>query len=370
MPEWSRIVNTTIRQYVKGETPNVLRNRKLTALLKQRGRIKYNCSGEQLDWKVRYKRAPLTGFADSDTLTFSRRNRWKTAVLPWRGYATTDSMTKKEKLMNKSVEAIVKIYDGIARMLMEDIEDQFGDEMYIDGNTAANVKRLHGIESCLGGTQTLTATTGAYRTANLADKTLGPSDTYAGLSTILANYGGTWTGVWPAGSGDAHYDFWSPTAVNYPSSAFSATATWAANAVAAIRFMIAKTQKNNSKKGQLDLILLESDLFEGLKNILDDKERFVSTPGRQEGSLAKLGFTDMVNFDGVEITTEYGIPATTGYGFNVDQMELCSLQNQLFVPEGPDFDIASQSWRFSIDFYGNLKMNPRHMGKLYPYKAT
>ena len=128
MAEWSRVVNTTIRQYIRGEENNVMRNRKLTALLRERSRIKYNASGEQLDWKTRYKRAPLFGFADSDTLTFSRRNRWKTAVLPWRGYAVTDSMTKKEKLMNKNVEAIVKIYDGIARILMEDLEDEFGDE--------------------------------------------------------------------------------------------------------------------------------------------------------------------------------------------------------------------------------------------------
>jgi hypothetical protein len=63
------------------------------------------------------------------------------------------------------------------------------------------------------------------------------------------------------------------------------------------------------------------------------------------------------------------VPSNTGYGFNLDQMELNSLQKQLFVPEGPDFDIASQSWRFSIDFYGNMQFNPRYMGKLFNYKA-
>ena len=69
MAEWSRIVNTTIRKYIRGEENNVLRNRKLTALLQSRGRIFYGQSGDQLDWKVRYKRAPLVGFADADTLT-------------------------------------------------------------------------------------------------------------------------------------------------------------------------------------------------------------------------------------------------------------------------------------------------------------
>lgn len=369
MAEWSRVVNTTIRQYVRGEEAAVMRNRKLTALMLSKGRVKYNASGEQYDWKVRYKRAPLAGFADADTLTFPRRNRWKTAVLPWRGYATTDSMTKKEKLMNKNVEAIIKVYDGIARILMEDIEDQFGDELYIDGNASGNSKRIHGIESFLGGgTNTVNISTGASRTANAADKTAVPSDTYAGLLTDLGNYGGSWTGVWPFGTGDAHYDFWSPMLVNWSSDAWSGDDTFGGSGDEAIRWLIVGSQKNKSKRGILDLVLLEGSMYNDLLNLLDGKERFISRPGRNEGSLAKLGFTDQLNFDGVDVTWEYGVPSNTGYGFNIDKMQLCSLQGQLFVPEGPDFDIASQSWRFSIDYYGNMEFaSPRSHGKLYNY---
>lgn len=365
MAEWSRVVNSTIRQYVRGEENNVMRARKLTALLKERGRIQYNAAGEQLDWKVKYKRAPLFGFADSDTLTFSRRNRWKTAVLPWRGYAMTDSMTKKEKLMNKSVEAIVKVYNSIAKNLMEDIEEEFGDELYIDGNASGNSKRIHGLESFLAATQTINVSTGAYRTANAADRAGAPSDTYAGLSTILGNYGGTWTGSWPEGTGEAHYDFWTPVLINYTSTAFGgATDTWAAQGDEALRYMLISAQKNRSKRGEIDMTLLEKLLYNDLLNLLDSKERFNSVPGRNMGSLAKLGFSNVVNFDGCEVTWEYGVGSAIGYGLNVDAMELQSLQSQLFVPEGPDFDIASQSWRFSIDFYGNARHNPRCFGKL------
>lgn len=365
MAEWSRVVNTTIRKYVKGEEVQILRNRKLTALLQSRGRVKFNCSGEQLDWKVRYKRAPLTGYADADTLTFPRRNRWKTAVLPWRGYATTDSMTKKERLMNKSTEAIVKMYDGIARVLLNDIEDQFGDELYVDGNGTGNSKRIHGIESCLAATQTVNISTGAARSANAADKVGAPVDTYANLLTTRGNYGGSWSGSWPNGTGDAHYDFWTPVLVNYTSTAFGGAAdTWAGQGDEAIRYMIIKCQKNKSKRGQMDLVLLTGDLYNDLLNLMDAKERFISRPNRTEGSLAKLGFTDMLNYDGVEVTWEYGVTANVGYGFNVDHMTLNSLQSQLFVPEGPDFDIASQSYRFSIDFFGNMQLNPRNFGKL------
>jgi hypothetical protein len=54
----------------------------------------------------------------------------------------------------------------------------------------------------------------------------------------------------------------------------------------------------------------------------------------------------VINQDGVDVTWEYGITPDTGYGFNCDMMELRSQQAQVFVPEGPDFDMASNAWRF------------------------
>lgn len=353
MADWSRIANTTIHEFVREEEINILRNRKLLAMMRERGRITMNHAGDLMDWKVRYRRAPLQGYADTDTLTFSRRDRWKTAQLEWRGYATTDSMTKAEKIKNKNTEAIVKIFDGMAKRLLEDIEDQFGDELYINGNAAGNSKRIHGFDSF---------TTNSASAGNLVAT---PNTTYAGLVTNLGNYGGSWTGTWPVGSGDAHYDFWSPLIVDTTNTGWAAaTKTWPNTCVEAMRFGIIKSRKNKSRKGMLDLIVLNDDLYRQWLAQLDTKERIVIDRGRKSGGDQTVGFEDTQNFDGCEILYEYGVPADSGYGFNVDQMELRSLQSQLFVPEGPDFDIASQSWRFSIDYFGNLVVNPRYMLKL------
>jgi len=195
-------------------------------------------------------------------------------------------------------------------------------------------------------------------------------DTYAGLSTTLGNYGGTWTGTWPAGSGDSHYDFWTPLLANVTSTYAgfpSATNTFAGQGDEVIRWAIIHSQKNKSKRGMLDLILLDRAWYMSFLELVDSKERFLSRPGRNEGSLAKLGFTDSVNYDGVDITYEYGVPDSTGYGINVDEIELRSMQSQLFVPTGPDYDVASKSYRFDVDFLGNLVMNPRSMAKFYGY---
>lgn len=356
MAEWSRIVNSTIHEFIREVEINILRNRRVLAMLKERGRITFNHAGDLMDWKVDYKRAPMQGYADSDTLTFSRRDRWKTAQLDWRGYAATDSMTKLERLKNKNVEAIIKVYSEIATNLMNDVEDQFGDEIYIDGAAAGNSKRIHGVESFLG--STVPAGGGFVGL---------PSSTYAGLSCALGTYGGGWSTTagnvdWPTGTGDAHYDFFSPLIVDYTDTAWSATTkTWPNTCKEAIRYGIIKGKKNKSKRGMLDLIMLNDELYRQWLNTLDAEERLTVRRGDRKGSLYALGFEDTVNTDGTDVSYEYGIPTGKGYGFSMENMELCSLQGQLFVPEGPDFDIASQSYRFSIDFFGNLKCNPRYM---------
>lgn len=359
MAEWQRIANTTIHQYIREEEENILRNRKLLAMMKDRGRITFNHSGDLMDWKVRYKRAPMRVFRETDTLTFSRINRWKTAQLDWRGYAATDSITKFEKLKNKGTEAIINVFSQMGENLMADIEEHFGDELYVDGNAAGNTGRIHGFESWF-------ANGGAAAAGYIAS----PSDTYGGLSTVLGNYGGSWSVNgssqvnWPDGTGDPEYDFWSPLIVDYTDTAWKATTkTWANTCGEALRYGISKMQKNKSRKGMLDMILLERELWRLFQEFQEAKERLIIKRGDRKGGLYALGFEDVINYDGVDVTTEYGVPSAVGYGLAVEHMELRSLQGQLFVAELPDFDIASYSDRFSIDFFGNLRANPRYQLK-------
>jgi hypothetical protein len=364
MAEWSRLVNTTISNYVRGEETNILRNRKLLDLLRGKGRITFNWSGTSFVKRIRYKRAPLVGYADGDTLTFSRRDRWRTFEQDWRGYSATDAMTKKERLENKGTEAIIKIYSDLGESLMDDINDQFGDEFYIDGNAAGKTKRIHGVESFFGN--------GGAAAAGYIGS---PSDTYGGLSTALGNYGGSWSTTggnseWPTGTGDAHYDFFSPLIVDYTDTAWAAsTKTWPNTCVEAMRFAIVKSAKNKSKKGMLDLILLNDELYRQYLNARDNTgtstvQRVIVEKGSNsaDGKIG-MGFGDVTNFDGVDVTFEYGMPTGLGYGFNCDQMELMSLQAQLFVVDGPEYDIQTKTWRTSIDFFGNLWCNPRFQVK-------
>jgi len=348
--EWTRVVNTTIHDYLREVEVGVLRNRKLLALMQSKGRVTFDHSGDKLDWKVRYKRVPIQGYADMDTLTFSRANRWLTAQLVVRGYAATDMINKRERLMNKSTQAIVKVFSEITANLMEDIEDQFGDELYGDGEAAGRTKNIHGLESFLGDT-------GAEATAGFIYP---PSDTYAGLITNLGNYGGNWSTSggnvnWPSGTGDTHYDFWSPVIVKVTSQSWAAsTKTWPNTCREALRYGLIKGRRNKSKRGTIDLVLMDGEWYRQLEEKIEATERLVVSRG-EAGGLLSLGFKDTLNFEGVDHTWEYGIPSETAYGIPTESLELCSWQKTLFEPYGPDYDVSTQSYRYSIDFFGNLK---------------
>lgn len=356
--DWARLVETTTDNYLREREVNIMRNRKLLALIESKGRVKLNTSGIKLNWKVQYKRAPLQGFADGDSVTFSRRDRHKTATLDYRAYVMTDAMTEMEKLQNRGTPAIINNYSEIVENMVNDINESFGDEFYKDGNSATNTRGIHGVESFLGAG------------SNASNGFTTPSDSYAGLSTVPGNYGGNVTGTWPESTQDPHYDFWSPILVNYTDSTSgvytSSTKTWPNTCLEALRKGITKTQKSKGMSGIMDMILVENLMFEQLKNAFDTKTQLQIMRGDNVG-LAALGFKDVLVIDGVEITTEYGLPASTGYGFNTNYMTLWSLQDRLFAPKGPFFDEDSQAWKFQINFYGNLTCNPRYFAKWKNY---
>lgn len=362
MAEWAGIFHTTIQEYSREEEVNIFRNRKLPALLMQGGRISHNHGGERMNWKVRYKQNNLQGMGDSPTVTHPRFNRDLSAELPWRGYVMGESVQWRERRLNKGMEAIVKIFETKAKRMLEDARDSFHTEFYIDGNASGNETKIHGIESFLGDDGTPSTT------QPIADS----SDTYAGMSTVLSTAGGgVWSGNWPDGSGDAQYDFWTPLLVNVSSTVAESSGGWTADTKTwpftcgeALSFGIINTQKNRGMDDKLDLVTVTTSMYRQFQDFNRDKERI--NVGK-DSALVKLGFTDTINWDGVDVTSEYGVPANTGYGFNTKKMELCCCTSQLIETFEPTWDETTMSWRFQMAMLLNAKFNPRNFCKFYPY---
>ncbi len=318
-PGWLNIITTTIANYSRVIENNILRERILLALMEQKGRITYNHGGTKFDRKIRYRRNNLVPYASDDTITFARRDRFKPSQLPNdRGYVLPEGLGEIDTLQNKGQEAIVKMWENIANWMEEDGRENFCDKLYIDG----------------------------YATGN---------------------YGGSWSnGVYPVGSTTTpEYDFWSPILVDYTSpvaGAYSASdPVWQNTCIEAIRNLITYCRRQKSTKGMLDLLLIELDLFKQYKQI--------PVLSGQAQAMRSLGF-DVIEVDGLMISTEFGIPSGVGYGFNTNMMELKSLRPVLFDSVGPIYNEDSNSYRWLMKMTGNLELNPRFMGKLKNYSLA
>lgn len=344
MAEWKRPEVTTIAKYIKGEEVNILKNQKITALFHQHGRVTTGHSGKRMNWKVKKKRHVMNPYADTDILNMPRVNRHEEAELDIRGYTVSESVTKKEKAMNRGKEAIVRFVTDLTKSMLDDIKFHFNGEFYKDGNAAGNLSRIHGFMSWLGETGS-------------AQYTL-PSDTYAGLTTGLGDYGGAVvSGTWPSGVFDQEYYFWSPLLVNYTHADWSGSGTWATEALEVLTAGIIHSKNLKGLQGQLDLILMTADMYREFIDATRTKER-IQVERRDPSGLISLGFTDVTNWDGVDVSFEADVPDTQAFGLNFKEMELCSWNDQLFVPDD-DFEITTLSDQYVIYFFGNLKGNPR-----------
>ena len=363
--DWARSIATTLVNHLREEEIASLRKYKFFAALEGAGQIRTNMSGRGFDWEIQYRNHNPSGNNGETPRNFSRENLWKKAELEYRGAQVTDAIYKREMLENRSAQALVNVAGKMASRLLTSMEQYLAKEWVQDGYASGNDLRFHGIESFMGATQTIDSTTtgASARSANAADPFFYPNDTYAGLSTVLGAYGGsaTATGFWPNGVSDPEFDFFSPVIVNADSSYFGAS-TWKDNCVKAVREALHQTRRNDTKEDQVDMVLLDRRLFIDFLNTLDTKERVIVS--RQNG-LRSYGFTDVFELDGVEVSAENSVPANTGYGLAIGNIELLCMESQLMVSEGPFYDEITQQYRYVVSTLGNLKFkSPRNFFKL------
>lgn len=349
MSEWAGVMHTTITKYFRGETESILRNRKVLAMLNDRGQISTGQSGIDFQWQPRYLQNVPSGFGDMSGISFPRVDRHLNAKLGWRGYAIGEGIHDRERLMNRGAEALVKLFADRTKLMRKDVEDALGLEVYVDGAAAGNEDRFHGIESLM-----------LYSGAVSSSKVGSPHATYASLTTDLGSYGGTWTGNWPDGYGPSEYDFWSPVIVDYTNTAWpQSTKTWDNTCIDATRYGLMTTRRNGAMSDKVDVVIHEREMYRKFITLFQTEERIQVQDGTS--GLKKLGFTDVVNFDGHDITWEFGPASGVGYGWCMGEVEMLILGDEFIKVGGPVLDEASQMWRFWVTIPGNMKFaKPRN----------
>ena len=155
---------------------------------------------------------------------------------------------------------------------------------------------------------------------------------------------------------------------NYESSYFQgANQTWKDQCIEAIREGVQHAKRNDTKESQIDLVLLNRKLYIDFLNRLDSRERAIVT---KTAGLRSYGFGDVVELDGIEVSTEYAIPSETGYALSIGNMEMKCMEGQLMTGEGPYYNEKLQAHRYAVSVLANLKMkSPRNFVKFSPQPA-
>lgn len=322
-----RVAAVTIAKWTKKVSDLATNKFAFTAAMKAHKCIKFNASGGELRWPIRYRDHEITGYVDMASKNFERVNLLKNANIGFRGYEATEAISLKEKLQQggDSDAVIVKIFKNREKDVRTGLMRALGSRWHKSGDSSLGVteRRFHGIES-FGGVTGQTA-----------------SDKYA--TTPNSTYGGQgcgYTSLDPnATVSDTSYGAWSPVIVNCNRNPGSGTRAWDTYADEYIRSGIIGASYGAMKEDQLDLILLNKSSYEDLCNVADSKERLNFSRGENVG-MVKLGFTQFMELDGVQIGWDFGVPAADeqgspdtvyGYGYNFDRFELCMLnESQLW----------------------------------------
>ena len=352
---------STLAQHIRELEDAHLRNYALPAQLQSSGRFLYNQSGRGFDWRVLYKRHTVSANTGANRRNFTPKNLYKLAFLSDKGYMATDSISSLEVLQNRGPEAIGNLFQGFVERIMTSMEQVLATQYFIDGSAAVNADFWDGLLSMFETNGTVKVDDGTQRAKNQADLVGYPNDTYAGLSTVLGNYGGSNESgvVWPDGDSDPQYDFWSPIIVVGNSTAFGAsTHTWRGQGDEALRFAITHTAKLGGKTARPTTVLLARGMYNELKNLVATKEEIQVT---DTNSLWALGFRDVITIDGTEVTFDNGVPAHNGFGLSYENITVRSLYGELMHQEGPQYDMDDQCHKAVVSVLGNIKfVSPRN----------
>lgn len=351
-----RVQAVTLAKWFKKVSELTIRKVVILALLQKKGLLKYGASGGQMRWPIYKEEHQLYGFPDFRPVNRARIHTKDNAYLGWRGYYSPDTITLREKLENSGPEAVIKIFGDREKLMRQSLTRLMNYEMYKDGESADGIanERFHGIESFMD------INTGAQVASDVLATTL--ADSYAGLSTVESALNPT---------NPQLNRLWSPTIVNSNRNPGGGVLAWEDNAVEYLRAGIIRNKYGNMTGEKLDLITLTQSAYEALLNLLDNKERILVNRGAGE-QLVSMGFTDVVEVDGVPVMWDIACPAVDdnsdvvyGYGWTTEMIELHLLgeEKQLFKVK-LSFNDSYIADNIFVWCLGNLRFDsPRYFAK-------
>jgi len=334
-----RVQASALNHYIKKKISTVDRHSVFMGMMRSKGRLAFRKDGQQLEWRPRAtRRRMVPGQGSPANITFQPTQTKKICRLPWRSYDLGEVVTKFEILATQGKSGWFKILTDVIDEMAGDFNAHFGEKFYIDGNATATNTDLHGLESWF-------STTGSCVSNSLVGN---PNDSYAGHSTALG-VTGSWTpesgNGWPTGVGHTNYHWFSPLVVDYNNTGFGgSTADWTHQWQDAFAYGL--TYLKILAQGEAPICIMSPNLLQQAKRSLKDNQRFSTTA---DSALVKLGHKTL-EYDGVEIADEYGVPEAVAYLLDFSKLNLWSMQDDI-IGTSRDFDIETQETRLALDSY-------------------
>lgn len=330
--EWTRVLETTLPKFSKKVANECFVKKVMLNILKKHGRIRYNETGNGYIWPVKYKARDLNDYTDGQQITATRKNLTMQATMAWKMREMNDVITRKEQLMNRGKEALVKLFRNKFNSLKEDMATRINDTIFEDGHTT--VASMNGLKSWYG-----------YTAASTNLRAAG-NDTYAGISTVQATHGGS-------SYADPEYGFWSPVLVN-DTGAWAGTDTWVAAADEICTYGTAQANANSGEGSGIRYIVTTLNRWTQMKQLIEGSGRYAP-----KGTKLAAGF-DSFSYDGVDVVWSESAPASYTWGINPSKMALHVLSSGL-IDTHVEYDIDIHGWKISSLLIGNLIFNsPRH----------
>ncbi len=355
-------IRNTAPKYLKGASDQTVRNRFWLAMLESEGRILYNQSGVACNWNVRARQPATRTHSSGVGVVYTHNQAFEQLTVPVAGLIGSQALDLKIQMMNKGPLAIVDLYADAMDSVLASVGNALSAQLFI--RNTGNGDQLVGIDTPMVPDGSVVA----------ADIVAAPSTTaaYGGKLVRPGSYGGTWSTSlpvkpssvlgtdWPLGSGSSDYDFLAPKMINYTSTSWGTNGnTWADNCEHVLRRAKNWIRHLSGASKVPTLTMLAQELYDEFQDKLTTRERLMVSD-----YAGKLGFTeDVINYNGSLVKSEFDCPAGTGYAINIDEMSLFSLHDQLFYLVGPEFNNTALAHEVAIGFFGNLRMNPKHIAK-------
>ena len=360
MTDSARLAMLALPHYVRKQMEPPTRKSYLLREIKTRGRETYLNGGSDIRWRPEKRRSDLTwGPGNPNVVTFPQENRWTAAQLDYKTAWMGASLSEIEMLsLADSDSRYFKHIKGVLDRKLEDFPIRFAPHLFGDG---VGTEKIEGLKSFSG-----TSAAATYEPIGL------PSDTYAGLSTVLGADGSDWSA--PSGCGwprcgsdpdscDYEYSHWSPIIVNYNDAELrqdttNESAGWDDCWIYACRYMM--TYAGILTSSAPDVIILDPDLLRRAGDSLKTDQQFQLDPD-SKGLDAGV---KVLQFDGIKFATEFGCPPGYGFGIKFSELELMMMGKD-FIKVDEDKDIVTGDKLYRLSWHGQLKCSsPVHFPML------